>query len=120
LPADGSTAQSKLPQVVDQSGLQVKLNQQALTSADVSFIQTVVAQLAARKVTVSSLVLPASSNELDARIAGQTHFVKFNLHDNDARQQAGAYLATIAQLKRKNTPPSQYIDVRVPGRAYYQ
>lgn len=120
LAADGSIAQSKLPQVVDQSGLQAKLNHQVLSSDNISFIQTIIAQLAARHVTVSSLVLPAGSSELDAHIAGQTYFVKFNLHDNNPRQQAGTFLATIAQLQRKNTPPSKYIDVRVAGRAYYQ
>lgn len=120
LAADGSDAQNKLPQVIDQSGLQVKLNQQVLTPDDVRFIQTIVRQLAARQVTVSSLVLPAGTSELDARIAGQTYFVKFNLHDDNPRQQAGTFLATINQLNRKHTPPAQYVDVRVPGRAYYQ
>lgn len=120
LTADGSAAQSKLPQVVDQSGLQVQLNHQVLSSENVSFIQTVIAQLAARHVTISSMVLPAGSSELDAHLAGQTYLIKFNLHDDTPRQQAGTFLATIAQLQRKHTLPSKYIDVRVPGRAYYQ
>jgi hypothetical protein len=120
LAADGSAAQGQLPQVVDQSGMQISLNRQVLTADDVRFIQTVVAQLKARQVSVSSLVLPAGASELDARIAGQTYFVKFNLHDDDPRRQAGTYLATIANLQRKNTLPSKYIDVRVAGRAYYQ
>jgi hypothetical protein len=120
LAADNSPSQSKLPQVVDQSGLQIQLHRQVLSSDDVNFIQTVVAQLAARHMIVSSLVLPAGTSELDAHIAGQTYFVKFNLHDNNPRQQAGTFLATIAQLQRKNAPPGKYIDVRVAGRAYYQ
>jgi hypothetical protein len=120
LAADGSSSEAKLPQVVDQSGLQVQLNHQVLSADNVSFIQTVVAQLAAKQLTVSSMVLPAATSELDVHIAGQPYFVKFNLHDNSPRQQAGTFLAAIAQLQKKNTPPSQYVDVRVPGRAYYQ
>lgn len=120
LPADGSPTQTKLPQVVDQSGLRVRLNQQALSSDDVRFIQTVIRQLAAKQFTVSSLVLPASSSELDARLAGKSYFIKFNLQDDNPRQQAGTFLATIANLQRKNTLPTKYVDVRVPGRAYYQ
>ncbi len=120
LPATGSAVQAQLPQVVDQSGLQARLNQQVLSSDDVRFIQTVVRQLAAKQFTVSSLVLPANSSELDARLAGKSYFVKFNLQDDDPRQQAGTFLATIANLQRKNTLPGKYVDVRVPGRAYYQ
>jgi len=121
LAADGSAAESKLPQVVDQSGLRVQLNHQVLSSQSVTFIQTVVAQLAAKHMTVSSMVLPAGSSELDVHLAGQTYFVKFNLRDDSAaRQQVGTFLATIAQLQKNNTPPAKYIDVRVLGRAYYQ
>ncbi|HVV25885.1 MAG TPA: hypothetical protein VHC21_02540 [Candidatus Saccharimonadales bacterium] len=120
LTADSSSSEAALPQVVDQSGLRVQLNHQVLSSQSVTFIQTVVAQLAAKHMTVSSMVLPAGTNELDVHLAGQTYFVKFNLHDNSARQQVGTFLATIAQLQKNNTPPAKYIDVRVLGRAYYQ
>jgi hypothetical protein len=120
LAANGSPSESKLPQVVDQSGLQVQLNHQVLSAANVSFIQTVVAQLAAKQLTVSSMVLPAATTELDVHIAGQSYFVKFNLHDNSPRQQAGTFLAAIANLQKNHATPSQYVDVRVPGRAYYQ
>ena len=120
LAADNSSPESKLPQVVDQSGLQAQLNHQVLSSDSVSFIQTVVAQLAAKHMTVSSMVLPSGTSELDVHLAGQSYFIKFNLHNNDPRQQVGTFLATIANLQKKNTPPSQYVDVRVDGRAYYK
>lgn len=120
LAADNSSPQSKLPQVVDQSGLQAELNHQVLSSDSVSFVQTVVAQLAAKHMTVSSMVLPAGSSELDVHLAGQPYFIKFNLHNNDPRQQVGTFLAAIANLQRNHSMPSQYVDVRVDGRAYYQ
>ncbi len=109
-----------LPVLTDQSGLTVDLNRQALSSAYVKFIQIVVAELAAKQYKTSNLVLPAGSSELDAHLAGQPYFVKFNLQDTDPRGEAGTFLATIASLKKQNVTPSQYVDVRVPGRAYYK
>lgn len=109
-----------LPKVRDRSGMQVSINRQAISSADVSFIRTVKAQLAARRVSISAMDLPAGKNELDVRISGKPYLVKFNLESGTARQQAGTFLATKAELERRHTTPSRYIDVRVDGRAYYK
>lgn len=115
-------SRQKLPLVTDQSGLDVTLNQQALPSDNVSFIRTVAAELAARHVGISAMVLPRGTSELDVHISNQPYFVKFNLQSGsgDAREQAGTFLATQSQLQRQNVTPSQYIDVRVDGRAYYK
>lgn len=115
-----SGSQLALPLVTDQSGLNASINRQALTSGDVSFIQTVVAQLAARHFTVSLMVLPVGSSELDVHLANQPYIVKFNLESGDARQQAGTFLATQAKLQSQNVTPAQYVDVRVDGRSYYK
>lgn len=122
LPSGGldSSTRDTLPTVVDQSGLEVTLGKQILPAKNIDFITTVVGQLAAGKVKISSLTLPPSASQLDAQIEGRPYYVKFNLQSNDARRQAGTFLATQAQLQRKNTLPSKYIDVRVEGRAYYQ
>jgi len=117
---DESLQQLHLIQVADQSGLKLSLGRQALTASDISFIQIVVAQLAARHFTVSTMTLPAATRELDVHIIGQPYFIKFNLETADARQQAGTFLATQARLRSQNITPAQYIDVRVDGRAYYQ
>lgn len=119
LSANLSTA-SKLPQIVDQSGLSISNGRQVLPSNDVTFIETVIAELNAKHIQVSSMVLPASTRELDVYIDRQPYFVKFNLANDDARQQAGTYLATVAELRRQHTLPKHYIDVRVDGRAYYK
>lgn len=115
-----SIANLKLPVLTDQSGLKLANDQRALSSSDVSFIMTVIAQLTAKQVAISSLTLPASSREIDAGISGQPYFVKFNLQNGDALHQAGTFLATKARLASQNITPAHYIDVRVPGRAYYQ
>lgn len=115
-----SSVSAKLPQVTDQSGLEIKPNTQVLPSGDVEFIDTIVAQLTAKGVKIESMTLPAGTRELDVKIADKPYFVKFNLQTPDARRQAGTFLATQAMLQRKNSLPSQYIDVRVEGRAYFK
>jgi hypothetical protein len=110
-----------LPTIIDQSGFRARKGGQVLTPGDVSFIQTVVAQLAARKFNVSNMTLPPATRELDVQLSGQPYTVKFNLHDTmTARQQAGTFLATQAQLQKQHIVPASYIDVRVDGRAYYK
>ena len=110
----------QLAQLTDQSGLRIQTGKQALPASDISFIQDVIAQLAAKQYTVSGMALPAAASELDVKLKGQPYFVKFNLDSNNPRGEAGTFLATIAQLKRQNITPAQYVDVRVDGRAYYK
>jgi hypothetical protein len=116
----GSTL--KLPVATDQAGLKLKTGQQALASGDVAFIQMILAQLKAANIEIAGLSLPPAASELDVHLAGLPYFVKFNMHDSadDARQQAGTFLAVQQHLKSQNITPGQYIDVRVDGRAYYQ
>jgi hypothetical protein len=115
-----SLNQPRLPLLTDQSGLSIQTNHQALPATDISFIQTVIAQLAAKQFTVSDMTLPPAASELDVRLVGQPYLVKFSLESSDPREQAGTFLATITQLHHQNITPGQYIDVRVSGRAYYK
>ena len=109
-----------LPTVTDQSDLTIQLNHQVLPANYVMFIQAVITELAAKDFNVSSMTLPPTSSELDVHLSGQPYFIKFNLENNDPREQTGTFLAVINELKKQNMMPSQYIDVRVDGRAYYQ
>jgi hypothetical protein len=121
LPSAGLTSETDtLPQVIDQSGLSVTANKQVLPSSNVAFIQEVVAQLNSRKFLIASLTLPAGTQELDVRFADKPFYVKFNLASPTARAQSGTFLAVFAKLQGQGTTPSQYVDVRVAGRAYYQ
>ena len=118
--SSASALNLSLPVVTDQSGLSVSLGKMAITSDDVFFIREIVGQLSIKGYKVSSLTLPANTDELDAYLAGQSYYIKFNLNENDPRQQAGTFLATISSLKSQNSLPTKYVDVRVDGRAYYQ
>lgn len=114
------TVRGRLPIVTDRSGLRVALHAQALSGNDTRFIQILLAQLAAKKLTIASMILPQASSELDVTLVGQSYSVKFNLQNGDARRQAGTFLATQAHLQTQHITPTSYIDVRVPGRAYYR
>lgn len=114
------TGQPALPVITDQSGLKLALGHQVLSANTVSFAQTVAAQLAAKKYTITSMTLPPAASELDVAVAGQAYIIKFNLENNDPLQQVGTFLATLAELKSQGITPAHYIDVRVDGRAYYQ
>lgn len=110
---------SGIPLINDQSGLPVHVGSVALPNTDVAFIQTVTSQLVASHLAISSLTLPQATSELDIHLNGRPYLVKFNL-EADAKAQVGTYLAVNKYLTSLNIIPSQYVDVRVPGRAYYK
>jgi hypothetical protein len=110
----------KLPTISDQSGLNPEVGKLVLAGANVSFIRSVTYQLQAAHVSYDKLVLPEASQELDVYLNGRSYFVKFNAHDNSAREQAGAFLAVQQRLEKQGTLPTAYVDVRLPGRAYYK
>jgi len=113
-----SSLPSGVPLVIDQSGLSPSPGRQLIPSGTVSFVKTVAYQFGAAHLTISSFVLPAGSPyELDAHLTGKPYAIRFNL-ENDALTQSGAAIATVQQLGGK--VPSDYIDVRVPGRVYYK
>lgn len=117
-----STAGLSIPTVTDQSALDVKLGQQVLPSTATAFVSTVVEQYEAKQIGIQSMVLPAAAGELDVYVAGQPYYVKFNIQDagkGDDMQQIGTSLAVINKLRTDKQLPGQYIDVRLPGRAYY-
>lgn len=109
-----------LPLVTDDSSLELKLRKQALPAGNATFIAGVSAYLKAQNLPIASMTLPAGSNELHVRITGKPYYVKFNLADNNSRQQAGTLIAVYDRLNAQAITPGEYIDVRVAGRAYYR
>jgi hypothetical protein len=109
-----------LPRLEDQSGFNVQANRQVLPASQVGFIQNILTQLQAKQYTVSGMTLPPASSELDVQLTGQPYIIKFNLNSDNPRGQAGTFMATINTLKHQNITPAKYVDVRIPGRAYYQ
>ncbi|MGH7234491.1 MAG: hypothetical protein ACREF7_03550 [Candidatus Saccharimonadales bacterium] len=108
-----------LPQVDTPNGASAS-GSQVLTPDSVIFIETVRQALGIKGVQISKMDLVPMAEELDVYPLGVPYFIKFNLNQTDALSQVGTYLATIATLKQQNVTPSQYVDVRLDGRAYYK
>ncbi|HSX18259.1 MAG TPA: hypothetical protein VLE51_02820 [Candidatus Saccharimonadales bacterium] len=108
-----------LPKVIDQSGFDIKQGQQVLSATSVNFINIVSEQAKHAGVTIASLTLPQLAQEVDMRTADRGYFVKFYL-GGDGLLQAGQFLASRRQFDQTSTQPSQYLDVRVPGKVYYK
>ncbi len=111
--------QAGLPEVHDETQLDIQLGTSVLPSTTVAFITEVVYQLKARGVVVDSLKLPNTPSELHLRIKDVGYYVKFNTR-GDARVEVGSFLALKKYLESQNKIPAEYIDVRVESRAYYK
>jgi hypothetical protein len=103
----------------DQSGFVVKVGQVAMGSADVAFIDTLAAQAKHASVPISSMTLPPRAQELDIRTSDRGYYVKFFL-GGDVLQQTGQFLAARHNFDQSGNQPSEYLDVRVPGKIYYK
>lgn len=109
-----------LPVVDSSLNGQLKNGQLVLSALNVNFIQTISLGLKAKNIAINKMVLISGAEELDVYPANQQYFIKFNIHQTDALEQLGTYLATIANLNKQNITPKDYIDVRVEGRVYYK
>lgn len=107
-----------LPVVTDDSGLVVNLGNQVLPVDTIAFINTVIGQFKAKNISIQSMTLADVPYELDVRVSGEPYFIKFNLQE-DPLYEVGTYFATEKELTTLKATPSQYIDIRIPGKAYY-
>lgn len=111
---------AKLPLLTDENGIPARLYDQALTSQNVRFVRNIAVQLAAKDIRVASYTLPPGANALTVRLEGRPYYIKFNLASDTPVEQAGTLLALLERLQSQNIVPTEYIDVRVEGRAYYK
>lgn len=107
----------QLPIISDQTKFPVEVNKPALTSDQVKFVHDIVRQTSAKQLQVTSMELSQGGGQLDVRFKNLPYNVKFNFYEN-SRVSAGAFLAAKEQVERDGTKPAEYIDVRIPSRAY--
>lgn len=105
--------------VNDRSGLETVVGAQLLPRSNIEFIQSFLYQMREKKHVVESLTLPAGVQELEVRLRGSAYVVRVSLRE-DARQQAGALIATIEYLRDARVQPKRYIDLRVGERIFYR
>jgi cell division septal protein FtsQ len=108
---------AKLPVLSDQSNFAIEVNKPALSGAQIGFVDEVSRQLAAKKLEISSMELRSGGGELDMRLKDIPYKVRFNFYE-DGRKSAGAFLAAKEQVEREGAKPAEYIDLRIPSRAY--
>lgn len=108
---------SKLPVITDSSGHEITLGAVALTSAQIIYANELLAQSAAKQLQPESMTLQAGGEELHVRFQKVTYTVKFSF-GADSRQSFGTFLATRERLERERATVAEYIDVRIPERAY--
>lgn len=114
-----SLRQAGLPEVQDQSRIEVEQGKVVLPSTTVSFITEVVQQLRATGLAITTLKLPSAASELHLNIDGVGYYAKFNTR-GDARVAVGSFLALKQHLESQQKTPAEYIDVRIETRAYYK
>ena len=114
--AEDSTVE--LPLVVDETGETVTVSKRLLPASHVAFMQKVDYQLTQKEFVIDRFILPKNSAyEVNVRLKGKPFAIRFNLAE-DATVQSGAAVAVLEQLGEAS--PSTYLDVRVPGRAFYR
>lgn len=108
---------SDLPLLQDQSTLNIEVGRTALSRTQVAYIQEVRSQTEQKGLKIESMLMTSGGGELHVRFGGLPYFVKFNFFE-DARKSTGTFLATKEKLEADNAKPVEYIDVRIPERAY--
>lgn len=103
--------------VKDTSNQSIELGKTILTEQQLNFINITVDQAKQKKLKVEFVALAGSVSQINVKYAGVDYLVKYSFLA-DPWLSSGAYFATLGQLKRDNKTPKQYIDLRIPDRAY--
>jgi hypothetical protein len=110
----------KYVSVIDQSGISPSASGGTVASNHfINFLGKMVGAVnAAGKGSVTEIVIPASTREVDLKLEGRGYPIKTHT-DRDPLQQAQDIMTTLKWLDDKNLKP-EYVDVRVSGRAYFK
>ncbi|HSW79043.1 MAG TPA: hypothetical protein VLF88_03455 [Candidatus Babeliales bacterium] len=108
-----------LQTVTDQSSYKISPGTRVLDADSTNFISNLISQYKYQKIEAQSLVMPPKPQELDLRVKGQPYYVKFYLR-GDVANQTGQYLAARKHFAESGQSPSEYLDVRVPGKIFYR
>lgn len=106
-----------LPLVQDESGINIEVGKIALTSNQVKYLNEVSFQAKNANLNISSMILKSNGSELHVKYGSLEYLVKYSFYE-DARKSSGVFLATKQKLEDEGSTPKEYIDVRVPERAY--
>jgi len=108
-----------LPTINDDTNIPIKVGKGVLSTKDVTFITSLIYQLNAKGITVSSIKLPKEAAEIRVEVVGQKYFVKFSLM-SDPRIAAGQFIAIYNKLRSEQGVVKEYIDARVEEKIFYK
>lgn len=114
-----SSMKDNIPVLQDQSGVDLKRGAYVLPATAVRFVEEVHQQFTSAGLQPQSYVLPAAPHELHVSLKDKDYLIKFDL-TGEGSLQAGAFKALHKHLAEESITPRQYVDVRVPGRAFYK
>lgn len=119
---DPSVNPTKLIKIEDQSGIVIDAGNAVLTEPLIRFIGQLHSKLPPLYVAnakISRVIIPESTREVQVQVDGTSYLIKFSsVHPID--NQIGELSALLNYLKSKNIQPSEYIDMRVPHKAFYK
>lgn len=109
---------SDLPMVVDLSNIPLDVGEQVVSRQFVSFIATINKEMAILKFVPVNFFVRDTTGELIVR-TNQGYEIKFDT-TTDVNTQLGALRGVLGLLESQNKKPAEYIDLRVPNRAFYR
>lgn len=109
---------SKLVSINDASGHPVVLGKPVLTQQQINYIREVINQSNANNVPAQTFNLEFGGSAVDIKFKDAAYEVIFSFYE-DPLQSSGAYFAIREEINNNNVAiPKQYIDLRIPDKAY--
>ncbi len=109
---------SELVSINDASGHPVTLGKPVLTEQQINYIREVINQSNANNIPAQTFNLEFGGSAVDIKYQDTSYIVKLSFYE-DPRQSSGAYFAIREEINSGNVnTPKQYIDLRIPDRAY--
>jgi len=104
--------------IIDTAQLTVKVGDKVADKQFVIFAREFISLAGKKGVDIESSAIGATTRELNIRL--KNGIVIRTDTARGAAEQVEAYLATIATAQQQNKKPTEYVDVRIPGKAFYK
>ncbi|HEX5797061.1 MAG TPA: hypothetical protein VFX86_01575 [Candidatus Saccharimonadales bacterium] len=102
----------------DSSGQSIELGKPALAESQIGYIREIIGQMKAyKKLKPRFFLLSNGGTGLNVRFDGLSYYARFSFYA-DPRQSSGAFIALYEQFNREGTAPSEYVDLRIPEKAF--
>ncbi len=104
--------------IIDTAQLTVKVGDKVADKQFVVFAREFISLAGKKGVDIESSAIGATTRELNIRL--KNGIVIRTDTARGASEQVEAYIATIETAQQQNKKPTEYVDVRIPGKAFYK